>query len=258
MRIIQAISNLLNNAAKYTPDGGIIEISAWQDASSNRVSVTDTGVGIEQGALSGIFDLFTQVRQSGDLAMGGLGIGLSLVRKMVELHGGTATALSPGAGKGSTFTITLPRDQDVEDCAMTSQLENVATKIAPLRILIVDNNNDAAESLAAILKISGHTIKLAGDGVEALDIAATFTPEVVFLEIGLPDLDGYEVARAMRKLACTEQSTLIALTGWGAESDRSKSRAVGFDHHLTKPPQLEIIEGIMKCATNNPRRYLVR
>ncbi|MBE3026209.1 diguanylate cyclase [Janthinobacterium sp. BJB1] len=240
-RLAQVLGNLLNNAAKYTPAGGHIALRAVRDGNEALIEVKDSGVGIPAESIATVFDMFTQVGQNMGRAQGGLGIGLSLVRRLAELHGGSATAASPGAGLGSTFSVRLP--------LLAEEAQTPAATVAPasaaaaphFRVLVVDDNVDAAETLAAVLDMMGHATQVAHDGAQALAVAPQFLPDVIFLDIGLPGMNGYEVARALRRTAAGAAAVLVALTGWGAENDRSQSSAAGFDHHLTKPANLHAI-----------------
>jgi CheY-like chemotaxis protein/two-component sensor histidine kinase len=243
-RLAQVVSNLLNNAAKYTPHGGHVELSVRREASRVAIAVSDTGVGIAAEALPEVFEMFTQVGRNRDRSQGGLGIGLALVRSLVELHGGTVTVESPGSGGGSTFTVRLPLAESKEH--ERSIFSASTAEAAPSRrVLVVDDNADAAESLAALLELSGHATRVANDGDEAVRIAHEFHPDIVFLDIGMPGKDGYEVARELRASQHTCQAVLVALTGWGAKDDRARSRRAGFDHHLTKPAALEAVDELL-------------
>ena len=259
-RLAQVLSNLLNNAAKYTPDGGRIELSAALENNQVTVSVTDSGVGIPKESLMKVFQMFNQVGRNMDRAQGGLGIGLSLVRGLVELHGGTVTAASEGSGKGSTFSMRLPQVAPglaqqaaaEPDAADSGAGASSLVAVQSLRVLVVDDNVDAAESLAMIIEMGGHTTRVANDGQQALQVAGEFSPEVVFLDIGMPGKNGYEVARELRKTANGRQPVLVALTGWGADSDRLRSREAGFDHHLTKPAEIAAVEQLLAGVRRPP------
>ena len=248
-RMVQVLANLLNNAAKYTPAGGRVALSAWREDGHAVVAVSDTGIGIPPDAIGSVFEMFTQVRGSLDRAQGGLGIGLSLVRRLVELHGGRVSAVSAGRGHGSTFTVRLPlhpgsphaRPGGAGDAAD-------ARPPAPLRVLVVDDNADAADSLVALLDALGHTTWVARDGPEGLRVALEAQPDLVLLDIGLPGMSGHEVARAIRRHQGVRQIVLIALTGWGAQSDQQQSHDAGFDQHLTKPVSLEALEQALAAA----------
>jgi len=244
-RIAQVVANLLNNAAKYTPSGGRIGLSLRADAGMAVIAVTDTGVGIPADALSSVFDMFKQVERHMERAQGGLGIGLSLVRRLVEMHGGTVTAASGGAGQGSRFEVRLPLAADAAMSASGAPAAHGAAGSPGLRILVVDDNVDAAITLSMILEAGGHITQVAHDGVAALEAAAGFAPQVAFLDIGMPGLNGYETASAMRRMPGLEGITLVALTGWGTESDRLRSSEAGFDHHLTKPAQLAAVQELL-------------
>jgi len=248
-RVAQILSNLLNNAAKYTPPGGALEIRAQIEGDEVAISVLDNGIGIAADALEGVFDMYAQAHAGAEMAQGGLGVGLNLVQRLVKLHGGRVAATSAGVGQGSQFTVWLPLPADsaapppvVADAA----LQAAQTDPGVLRILVVDDNVDAAETLQALLEMNGHTVTAVHDGASALLQAAALVPQVVFLDIGLPDMTGYDAAEAMRRIAGMETSTLIALTGWGAEQDRKRSSQAGFDHHLTKPADFLIVEQLIR------------
>ncbi|WP_219118013.1 PAS domain-containing hybrid sensor histidine kinase/response regulator [Janthinobacterium sp. UMAB-56] len=237
-RLAQVLGNLLNNAAKYTPAGGHIALRAVRDGNEVLIEVKDSGVGIPAESIATVFDMFTQVGQNMGRAQGGLGIGLSLVRRLAELHGGSATASSPGAGLGSTFSVRLPLVAAERAAPAAPASQGGATSGPYFRVLVVDDNVDAADTLAAVLDMMGHATQVAHDGAQALAVAPQFLPDVIFLDIGLPGMNGYEVARALRRIPAGANVVLVALTGWGAENDRSQSSAAGFDHHLTKPANL--------------------
>lgn len=247
-RIAQVVSNLLNNAAKYTPHGGSIDLEVDREGSNVVIAVSDNGLGIPADALHGVFEMFSQVACNMKRSQGGLGIGLTLVRQLVELHGGSVTVSSAGAGKGSTFTVRLPLAEHHADEGVPVHPPGVPRESAKrqgVRVLVVDDNKDIADSMSALLNMGGHTTRVANDGLRALQIAHEFKPEAVFLDIGMPGMDGYEVARALRELPGMQSVMLVALTGWGAESDRIRSREAGFNEHLTKPAGLPAIAGIL-------------
>lgn len=250
-RLAQVLSNLLNNAAKYTPDGGRISLSAAERDGYIVVQVSDTGMGIPSDMLPKVFDLFTQVGRTVDRSQGGLGIGLSLVKRLVEMHGGTVSAESAGAGAGSTFTVRLPASRVVNEHAPspTATTSSNARNGASRKVLIVDDNVDAADTLSTLLGILQHETRITHSGTEALAEAPTFGPDIVFLDIGLPGMNGYEVARRLRSDGNLHDVVLVALTGWGTEEDRRKSIEAGFDCHLTKPiDQAALQEAIAKCS----------
>ena len=252
-RLAQIVSNLLNNAAKYTPQGGRIELAVSEAAGEAVVRVKDTGIGIPEAELPKVFEMFTQVGRHLDRAQGGLGIGLALVRRLVELHGGTIEATSAGSGKGSEFTVRLPLAEARADSRTPERIREDDACGATFKVLVVDDNVDAAESLAALLQIEGHEARIAHEGDSALRLAPEFRPHVVFLDIGMPGKDGYQVAREMRGLPGMHDAVLVALTGWGALEDRVRSRSAGFDHHLTKPASLASVEALLaEIAAREP------
>lgn len=242
-RIAQVVSNLLNNSAKYTPEAGNIELKVTADDTSVIVRVRDEGIGIPTEMLPKVFDLFTQVGRSLDRSQGGLGVGLSLVKRLVELHGGRIEAFSHGPGAGSTFTLWLPRARERRTTPRSAAA--VAAAPAPLRVLIVDDNVDAATSMASMLKLSGHETQVVFDGQSALELGKQFHPDIVFLDIGMPQMDGYEVARAARNDKAFDQVTLVALTGWGSVNDQQRAKDAGFDFHLTKPVELAAVAAVL-------------
>jgi signal transduction histidine kinase len=247
-RLSQAVANLLNNAAKYTEEGGCIWVSAEEQRQTAHVvvRVRDTGVGIAAEKLPHIFDLFMQVDRTLDRAEGGLGIGLTLVRRLVEMHGGRVEAHSEGPGKGSEFVVRLPRvGAEPEPKRARTPRGEQAGQCRPRRVLVVDDNRDAADSLAMLLRLLGHEVGTAHDGMAALDAARAFVPEVVLLDIGLPNMDGYEVARRLRQEPALSGALLVALTGYGQEQDRRRSLEAGFDIHLVKPVDPDELEAIL-------------
>jgi signal transduction histidine kinase len=237
VRLAQIVGNLLHNAAKYTGEGGSIVLAARQVNGRAEVSVRDTGIGISADAMPHIFELFTQIPSERVNTSGGLGIGLALVRALVELHGGEIRATSGGLDQGSEFTVALPLFEADEAGRETASPENVVEEVIPVRrnILIADDNQDALESLALMLRLEGHEVHCASDGEEALTIAGLRKPEIVVLDVGMPKLDGCEVARRIRAESWGRNAVLVALTGWGQDADRKRSRDAGFDMHLVKP-----------------------
>jgi CheY-like chemotaxis protein len=249
VRLAQVVGNLLNNGAKYTPDGGAVSISAQREHDEAVIRVTDNGIGIDREMLPHIFDLFSQAPSARDRRKGGIGVGLSIARQLVQMHGGTLTAESPGLGLGSTFAMRLPLvDWDDLSAASTHGTAGAAAANV-LRVLILDDNEDAALTLGTLLEMAGHTVALAHTGREALELAARMSPDIAFLDIGLPDMSGFDVARAMRGDAALAHVRLVALTGWGAPGDREQGRQAGFEHHLTKPVTLDTIAAILPDLT---------
>ncbi|MGB6452203.1 MAG: response regulator [Steroidobacteraceae bacterium] len=252
-RLTQVVGNILANAAKYTGAGGRIELSARTAGRSAEIRVRDNGIGIPADQMPRIFDLFTQVQRGNEQAPGGLGIGLALVRRLVELHGGTVAAHSEGPGHGSEFIVRLPCEDSPRAPAEhpdspppPSPTESAASDARPVhRVLVVDDNRDALESLAALMELAGHAVRAAADGELALALAASFRPQVVLLDLGLPKLDGYEVARRIRAEPWGKTMVLIALTGWGQAEDRRRTRESGFDSHMVKPLDLEALTDLL-------------
>ncbi|HEX3842977.1 MAG TPA: response regulator [Steroidobacteraceae bacterium] len=265
-RLTQAIANVLGNAAKYTDSGGQVSLAATVRDRDVEIRVRDNGIGIRPEMLPHVFELFTQLDRGDGRTQGGLGIGLALVQQLVQMHGGNVSAASDGPGKGSEFVIRLPLlrgvDEPVETppplatpTAEVGRPSEVATVVTPLaaasaahmvrRILIADDNNDALESLATLLQLSGHEVFTATNGGTALQSAERHLPEVALLDIGMPLLDGYEVAKRIRSQPWGERITLVALTGWGQDSDRRRSREAGFDSHLVKPLDLDTLTDLL-------------
>jgi PAS domain S-box-containing protein len=233
-RLAQVISNLLNNAARYSDGPGTIRLAVRREQEEAVITVKDSGIGIAPSMLGRVFDMFVQVDHAPERGRGGLGVGLSLSRQLVEMHAGTIIARSEGVGRGSEFEIRLPISAPVE-LADRVEADVPDLQAAPLRLLIVDDNRDSVESLGAILTHLGHDVQLAYDGVAAVERAEQMRPDVVLLDIGLPLRDGYEAARLIRSEPWGRSLSLVALTGWGQAQDRRRSREAGFDHHLVKP-----------------------
>ncbi len=247
-RLAQVLTNLLNNAAKYTPPGGHIWVSARREGAGAVVRVADTGVGIPAEVLPHVFDLFVQEERSLDRSQGGLGIGLTLVKRIVEMHGGTVEARSAGRGGGSEFTVRLPLAAEGRGASRRGPPGANGPPMGgatPPRVLAVDDNRDAVEALAMLLKLSGYEARTACDGPAALEAAADYRPDAVLLDIGMPGMDGYEVARRLRQLPATQDVLLIALTGYGDDKDRRKTQEAGFDHHLLKPLDFEALSALL-------------
>ena len=248
-RLTQVFTNLLNNAGKYTPPGGRIELTGQVVAGGVladrmvEIRIGDNGIGISPDSLGAIFEMFTQVGRDVNSVRGGLGIGLNLVRRLVELHGGTVGVQSAGIGHGSTFTVSLPLAR--ERAAAAAETEEPDAPAA-VRILIVDDNADAADTLGMLLSMSNHETRVAHSGAEALKIAAEFLPDIAFLDIGMPVMNGYELARCLRSQPGMERVTLVALTGWGGDEDRRRTAEAGFDEHFTKPADLVAVERLLR------------
>jgi CheY-like chemotaxis protein len=248
VRLAQIFSNLVNNAVKYTDRGGQIEVAVQREADEAVVSVADTGAGIPKDILPHVFDLFVQVKRSPVRTQGGLGIGLSLVRGLVELHDGNVEAHSEGEGRGSRFVVRLPLSGTVEANASPPQAATYTT-VPPRRVLVVDDTRDVADSFALLLEILGAQVRVAYSGAQALAACAEFEPELVFLDIGMPQMDGFETARRMRKLPAGREPVFIALTGWGEEETRRRAREAGFDRFLTKPADMSELEALLLDVT---------
>jgi signal transduction histidine kinase/ActR/RegA family two-component response regulator len=248
-RLAQVFWNLLNNSAKYTDPGGRIELSATRDGDQVVVTVRDTGIGIPPEALPRLFTMFSQVDRSLERAQGGLGIGLALVKGLVDMHGGRVEAHSAGVGQGSTFVVHLPLAAE-PPAAATLPAQNHRTETVKRRVLVVDDNRDAAASLAMILSLVGHDTRTAQDGLEALELAEAFRPDVLLLDIGLPKLNGYDACRRIRAQPWGKDIFIVAVTGWGQEEDRRRSQEAGFNHHLVKPVDFGCLEKLL--ATLKP------
>jgi PAS domain S-box-containing protein len=250
VRLAQVFSNLLQNAARYTEAGGQIQLTAERGEGEVRVSVRDSGVGIPAELLPHIFEIFSQAKPALVSSQSGLGIGLSLVKSLVELHGGSIEARSEGAGRGSEFIVRLPA-ASVAPAERTPPSDDEQAAPATYRILIVDDNRDSADSLAMYLKIKGHDTSTAYDGEQALQSAETIRPDVVLLDIGMPRLDGYEVCRRMRQQPWGSSTLVVALTGWGQEEDQRRTEEAGFDRHMVKPIEPA---ALMKLLASPPDR----
>jgi len=250
-RLIQCVTNLLTNAVKYTGDGGEIRVQARSEDSKAIITVTDNGIGIPEDLMPRIFGLFVQSARSLDRSEGGLGIGLSVVERLVEMHGGTVAAYSAGSGKGSTFEIRLPR---INANSLAAR-EVERTEAAPKRILVVDDNVDAATSIAVLLQLEGHEVCVVHSANAALESFQVFRPEVVLLDIGLPDMNGYQVAQRIR--GCASAVRIIALTGYGQTEDLQRARDSGFDAHLVKPVDFDLLVKVLG-GSEAQRVYVAR
>jgi signal transduction histidine kinase len=245
VRLTQVFANLLNNAAKYTNHGGVITIASRRENGDAVISVKDNGIGIAPNLLSQVFDMFMQVDRSTRRSQGGLGIGLTLVKSLVGMHGGSVEARSDGPGLGSEFIVRLPL---LEESELPAEVTRRITPLPERRILIVDDSRDGGESLAMLLRVLGADVALAHSGRHALECVDSFRPDVVLLDIGMPGMDGYEVARRIRANPANRHMQLIALTGWGQDEDRQRSAAAGFNHHLVKPADLNKLRQLLSVA----------
>ncbi|MGH8259049.1 MAG: hybrid sensor histidine kinase/response regulator, partial [Steroidobacteraceae bacterium] len=254
-RLSQVIANLLINAAKYTPEGGHIWLEAEQRGDSVVVKIRDTGMGIAPSLLPHIFELFTQGARTLDRAQGGLGIGLTLVRKIVEMHGGRVEGRSAGPGQGSELTVSLPLARRTPASSGEPAMPPAAggEQSSRVRVLVVDDNVDAADSIAMLLSLEGHEVRSVHAAHEALEAAEAFHPHVVLLDIGLPGMDGYEVARRLRSQQRIENMRLVAITGYGQQSDRERAREAGFDQHLVKPVEPDALHEVLGSVRIGPR-----
>jgi CheY-like chemotaxis protein/nitrogen-specific signal transduction histidine kinase len=251
-RLAQVFTNLLTNAAKYTDRGGTIRVTLTRDAAQAIVRVADSGIGIPESEVANVFDLFSQVRSHQGRTEGGLGIGLSLVRSIVALHGGRVDAHSEGIGRGSTFTVSLPLMAN-QRTSQIIQTEQALVSTPARRILIADDNADAAESLSDLLSMLGHEVCTARDGEEAREKASVFSPEIVILDLGMPRMGGIEAAKQIRLLPVSRNAFLIALTGWGQDEDRIRTQEAGFDAHLVKPVDTSVLIQLLSERTQGSR-----
>jgi PAS domain S-box-containing protein len=246
LRLSQVLSNLLTNAAKYTDPGGEIRLRATCDADTVMFSVTDNGIGIPDSALAEVFSMFSQVKSAQDRSEGGLGIGLALAKGLIHLHRGTLEVRSDGIGRGSEFTAKIPRrtlDETPDTLAPATSVPSVRR-----RVLVADDNRDAADSLAMLLRMEGHDVTVVYDGEQAVAAIDSLRPEVAVLDIGMPQLDGYEVSRRVRQGSMGTLVTLIAVTGWGQALDKARAAAAGFNHHFTKPIDLEVLAQMLRTV----------
>jgi CheY-like chemotaxis protein len=243
VRLAQVLANLLNNAAKYTDAGGEIRVRVRRCDDTVEIGVRDTGIGIGPEMLPRVFDLFTQAQRHEGRAQGGLGIGLTLVKRLLEMHGGSVHAESAGAGLGSEFFVRLPL-RPADSPAATPRAAQAAAQLSR-RVLVVDDNRDAAESLGMVLKLLGADVQVVFNGPDALEAVQSYKPAAVLLDLGMPGMDGEEVARRMRQRPECDSVTLVALTGWGQQDDRRRTLAAGFDYHLIKPADVNALSALL-------------
>jgi PAS domain S-box-containing protein len=248
VRMAQVISNLLNNSAKYTEAGGRIWLTAAREDNQAVIKVRDTGMGISAELMPRVFEMFAQAEPAATRSPGGLGIGLTLVKRLVEMHGGTITVHSDGSGQGSEFVMRVPvaTSEPLPSAIEVKSKPKLASEPAtPIRILVVDDNHASADSLGLLLRLLGNEVRIEHDGLAAVEAAREFEPRVVLLDIGLPKLNGYETAQRIRQQPWASKAVLIALTGWGRDVDREHSRQAGFDHHLVKPLDLDVLTQLL-------------
>jgi signal transduction histidine kinase/ActR/RegA family two-component response regulator len=252
-RLAQVVSNLLNNASKYTPTGGVIALSAKRDGNQCLIEVRDNGIGIPPEQLEDVFHMFSQVNRALSRSQGGMGIGLALAKSLIELHDGTISVQSAGLGLGSTFRVRLPLAAG-DAQASGGEDDHASQRHDRKRVLVVDDNYDAADMLAVMLELDDYEIKKAHDGASALAVATAWSPDIVILDIGLPDLSGHDVARRLREDPAFRRTELIALSGWGTEEDQRRSLAAGFNLHLTKPVDADALRAVLaRASARSPR-----
>jgi CheY-like chemotaxis protein len=243
-RLTQVVQNLLHNAAKYTPDGGNVAVSVRRDGDNVLIMVKDSGRGMEPEMLQSAFELFKQGQQAIDRPEGGLGVGLTLVQRLVRMHGGAVEARSAGLNQGSELVVRLP----ASDAAATHRGEaKRSAAIAPRRVLVVDDNQDAANALKLLLENDGHDVKTANDGISGLALARQYKPDYLLLDIGLPRLSGYDIAASLRTDPALKDTVIVAITGYGQLHDRARTAAGGFDHHLTKPVEFTSLQELFRA-----------
>ena len=247
VRLAQVLSNLVSNAVRYTDAGGRIDVVAWRERDQARVSITDTGIGIAADKLPGLFTLFRQIDRRDVRSQGGLGIGLSLAQRLAQMHGGRIQAESAGLGQGSRFTLSLPLSADVAR-SPAGEPAPAAVDLPPRRVLVVDDNRDAADSTAMLLGAAGAQVRVAYDGDGALGTLENWRPDLVLLDIGMPVMDGLEVARRIREQPAFDSVRLVALTGWGQGEDIARTRASGFDTHLVKPAGITELMEVLRTG----------
>ncbi|MCA1581769.1 MAG: response regulator [Acidobacteria bacterium] len=255
-RLVEVFVNLLNNAARYTPEEGVIEVTAERDGPEILVWVRDNGMGMPPGLVQNAFGLFVQGDRALDRSSGGLGIGLTMVRNLVQLHGGIVEAHSAGLGRGSEFLVRLPAwdGESAEAAGGAAEEKGADRPREPHRVLIVDDSIDLAEGIAALLTDAGHDVRTAYDGTSGLDVAAEFCPDVVLLDVGLPGLNGYEVADRLREIPGVEEARIVAITGYGQESDKAQAKSHGFDDHVVKPVSFEKLQTVIAASRRHAPR----
>jgi PAS domain S-box-containing protein len=246
MRLAQVFANLLSNAAKYTPRGGEVQVAVTRDAGHACIAVKDNGIGISKTMLPRIFDLFMQVDNAIERAQGGLGVGLSIAQRITQMHGGTLLVASEGEGKGTQFTVRLPLAHVDEEIANAHRERKKADEAKGRRILVADDNADAASTLAAMLELMGHEVMTASDGADAVEKAAAFKPDIIFLDVGMPRMNGYDACKRIRAMPGGSRMNIVALTGWGQESHKRLSHEAGFDRHFVKPVSPEDLAAVFE------------
>jgi CheY-like chemotaxis protein/two-component sensor histidine kinase len=252
VRLAQVFTNLLNNACKYTEPQGRVWLSAERQGGAVVVKVKDTGCGIPSGELGRIFEMFTQMDRSLERAQGGLGIGLTLVKRLVEMHDGAVEAFSEGPGRGSEFVVRLPVMREAPLADRPATTAGKPRPRAARRVLVVDDNQDSLESLAMLMSVAGNDTRTAADGLAAVAAAEQFRPEVVVMDIGLPKLNGFDAARRIREQPWGKSMVLVALTGWGQEKDRREAKNAGFDMHMVKPVDLAALATLLSSLPSEP------
>ena len=249
VRLAQIFGNLLSNSAKYTPPGGEIGITVAKEADKAVVVITDTGIGIAREDLGRVFEMFTQVGRETEHRAAGLGIGLALVSRLVQMHGGTVSAASDGSGEGSTFSVRLPLRVHETDIGVSGRRAAVRPDSERRKVLVTDDNEDAAAALALLLTHMGNDVQIAHDGEEALTVAAQFHPDLILMDVGMPRLDGLEATRRLRKTEWGRRAAIVALTGWGQDADKRRSHEAGVDDHLVKPVDPEALEKVLAAVS---------
>jgi CheY-like chemotaxis protein len=254
-RLTQVLTNLLNNAAKYTPRQGRIELTVEGTTTEAIVTVSDSGIGIPADKLDRVFEMFAQINNGSEYGHTGLGIGLTLVKRLVEMHGGSVEVQSGGRNLGTTFQVrlpVLPVASSPTDGARS--IGRASPSAAKRRVLVVDDNADALESLSRLVNLMGNDVRQAHDGLEAIDVARSFRPDIVLMDLGMPNLNGYEAARRMRQEPWARDVSLVATTGWGQEEDRRRTAEAGFDRHLVKPIEITSLREVLGAMPTSPAK----